>query len=112
MSKASERQDFMAALGGEFGARVGVKVTMRIGRRLLSLARSANRYNELVCDVGLSDAEQKRADRVDAEAEMLAAELSTMIILNGDPRGYPFYIVTPSGECYGDWGQRGLGVPC
>mgnify|MGYP007070616024 CR=1 FL=1 len=108
------RQEFLVYLSREFPDLSGYDI-LRIGLRLLAVSRASHRIHLRVCNEKMDDALEarigKRSDRLDAEAERLAAELGTRAILNPDPRGCPIYIVCPSGHTYGDWGGRGMAVP-
>ncbi len=109
MTYQKEREHFIAAFVREFPS-----VDLYISRRLLHMATSEQRQNEIECSVPVTDRQQARMDarhkarksRVEALAEFLGAD----VIWNGDPRGFPFLLTCPSGRTY-DFGGRGLGVP-
>jgi hypothetical protein len=80
-------------------------------RVLMQTARQLAGLNLAACNYGLTDRQERKHDRLQEKAQQIAADLGTTVVCNGDPRGYALYIVTPSGNCGGDWGSRGYPVP-
>lgn len=99
----------------DFGARLQKEFPnlpfYKAGRELMKVAHSLAGLHLAACNYGLTDRQEHRHDRLEARAVELAASLNTTVVTNGDPRGYALYLVLPSGDCGGDWGQRGWPVP-
>lgn len=105
MTYAREREFFLLHFAREFPA-----ADFGIARRLLRLATSSQRFNEMACSIPIGDAMSRAEDRRTELARRLAKEIGAELVENGDPRGYPYFLTCPSGRTY-DWGERGLGIP-
>lgn len=63
---------------------------------LCHIARSLSRLNEIACNSGLSQRQQKRLEHLDEQVKgTLQRAGLTLNHLNGDPRGYAVYINLP-----------------
>ena len=105
-----EITEAMAAIIEETGrppSEVGAVVT-----ELFSLAKRANRYNEINCNGELTERQDALSAKVDTRMTELAASLGLESELNGDPRGFPFYVKLPKTGRSNSWGgsERGWGI--
>ena len=78
---------------------------------LLSMARRLDRYNEVECNYGVSEAQQKRIANLEKRVTALCGELGISCHFNGDPRGYAVKLHLPDGA-YNTWGgkEEGWGI--
>jgi hypothetical protein len=103
---------FWAILAAHKPADMSMSRLLDIGNRLVDIAKSQERYNVQACNVGLTDRQQARSDKIDAEAVELGKELGAVkVTCNGDPRGYPLFLDWGDGTGNDGWGHRGLIVP-
>lgn len=79
---------------------------------LCQIAHSLSRLNEIACNSGLSQRQQKRLESLDEQVEkMLKRTGLTLNHLNGDPRGYAVYINLPDGYSNSFGGrEHGYGI--
>lgn len=84
------------------------RLLLETATKLITLSRRQNQLNERACNVGLTDREQKRSDAIDAEAAQLLADIGLGCYTNGDPRGCPFGVLSPS-KRYNGWGGAECG---
>lgn len=74
---------------------------------LLALARRLNRYNEVECNYGLTERQQKNVERLEKRVrELLPPQVG--VTFNGDPRGYAVKLHFASGV-YNTWGGKSEG---
>ena len=59
MSKEVEKMRFIAIMCENFGAS---REVTQLAMELMTLARKAERYNVLACNIGLTDSQDKRQD--------------------------------------------------
>lgn len=77
---------------------------------LSKVAKSLHRTYEAECNGELTPRQQARQQKLERRADELAREMgATGIVLQGDPRGAPVFIICPDGYA-NDWGQRGITV--
>lgn len=81
-----------------------------IANRMMQLARTAQRYNLLRCNVGLTPAQDRRSQRVDEKFLRLCQEWGWEGKIGSDPRGFALKIVFPDGSS-NNWPGDGWGVP-
>lgn len=62
-------------------------------QRLLEIARSLNRYNELRCEYELTTRQEAREARLEREAKEIAERHNCFLVLNGDPRVSPVVLL-------------------
>ena len=84
--------------------------------RLHGIAKSVHRLGELSCNFGLTDRQDKREDRLVAEARKLAESIGAQLYYQGDPRGWEFSLYFPQDLKPGqtpesDGGWHGVGIP-
>jgi hypothetical protein len=75
-----------------------VALTPMLGQDTLpmqAIARSLHRLDEANCNVGLTEAQEKRAENLDDRAEALARLHGLAVYVQGDPRGWPLYLYDP-----------------
>ena len=60
--------------------------------RMCEISRATQRLNEAACNYGLTDRQQKRADKLDNEMREICASVGLVVYCNGDPRGCPYKI--------------------
>lgn len=80
--------------------------------KMQAIARSLHRLQEASCNVSLTPGQEKRLDRLVAEAEALAKQAGLILYYQSDPRGWPLYLLRPDqiagslDSCY----DRGIAV--
>lgn len=81
--------------------------------KLIRLANKCQKWNEKVCSIPMGEVEQLKEEDRDGlriiQAKLIIDRLGGVLKDNGDPRGFPFQIIPPSGKDY-DFGG-GFGVP-
>ncbi len=78
-------------------------------RELCRLATSLNRLNEIACNSGLTERQQRRKQNLQTRIKSLLER--TGLVLNhfeSDPRGYAVYLDLPDGS-YNSFGGRECG---
>ena len=78
------------------------------------LAKKLHRLDENACNRELSDNEKKQNSKAETAVAELAKQFNATVEMNGDPRGYPFYLRLPKLNNLdriptNDLGQRGWG---
>ncbi len=76
---------------------------------LFTQARRVQTLNERACNVGLTDKEQKRSDKLDQAIIDRCKEWNIQVEVNGDPRGFPIKLILPNGDCNSAW-ERVWGI--
>lgn len=109
MGYQKDREQFIALFYREFpSARLSDCLA------LLREASAEQRFNEISSSIDVGDKElarlEKRSENRTARVRAICERIGGKLIENGDPRGYPYLIATPSGRT-NDWGQRGIGIP-
>ena len=77
-----------------------------------SLARSLHRLYEAACNSGLTERQEKRAQKLEQKVRSVVERAGlTLNHFNADPRGYPVYVNLPDGS-YNTLGGRehGYGI--
>lgn len=108
MNKA--QVEFVTRIVTECGPGVGTEQAGDAALRLMQLARKAQRYNLLHCNVGLTPKQEKASEKVDQEVSDIAQTLGIKVKSQGDPRGYAIRVYLPSGMSNSFAGD-GYGVP-
>ena len=105
----SDITKFLSQMHLNFGINAEVDAA---AEKLITLARRAQRYNVLACNVVLTPRQSRNATRINDQATAIGASLNTAIYTNGDPRGYALAIRLPNGA-YNTWGgvEHGWGIP-
>jgi hypothetical protein len=65
-------------------------------RKLQKIAKSLSRLDVLACNVGLTDKQEAKLAKLEAEAERLANEMGLKSYHQGDPRGLSLYLIDES----------------
>jgi hypothetical protein len=66
---------------------------INVYKDLLKISKRVSNLDVADCNVGLTDRQTKREDKLIAEAETIAARLGLHIYHQGDPRGASLYLV-------------------
>ncbi len=108
--KTRDVLDTLAALEAETGKTA--RELAPIVDELYTLAKRADHYNEMRCNVEMTDQQEARADRIDARMVALVASIGLTGTPNGDPRGFAFYVHLPKTGRYNSWGgaETGWGI--
>lgn len=95
MSKENQRMNRYSIFnlsGKPFTGADEFMVIIDTARRLQSLARSLHRLAEHECDYGLTPRQEKRQERLEAEAGECAGFLGLKAYIQRDPRGPAIYV--------------------
>ena len=77
--------------------------------RLKKIARSLHRYYEIHCERSLTEREERRMEKLEAEAKEIAARWGLCIDFCSDPRGAPICLHDDA-EALRSWRYSGLVV--
>jgi hypothetical protein len=79
---------------------------------LCRFANSLNRLNEIACNSGLTERQERRKQNLQTRIKA-ALERAGLVLnhFNGDPRGYAVYLDLPDGSCNSFGGREcGYGI--
>jgi len=79
-------------------------------QRLMRYAATYGRLQEQDCNVGLTEAERAKEQRIECQIQLLCREFKAIPKFSGDPRGNTVKICVPDGYT-NDWGSVGICVP-
>lgn len=112
-TKADDFALFVAVLAEALkGPEANPAATANLALAFRRLARTLTRYAVKDCNIGLTEADKVRQRRAERAAAGLATAAGLTAKVGGDPRGYCFRLVLPTGR-YNTWGgaEEGWGVP-
>ena len=111
MSNSFDQMEFAARLQYELQCKPYIAASH--ASRLMQYGRTIQRLNELACNVGLTEAQEKtRGRKAEAIRDYVSSELggNFSVFINGDPRGAALKLGVPSKAC-DDMGGDGICVP-
>src|SRR6201988_3984165 len=82
----------------------------RDAAELCRLANSLNRLNEIACNSGLTERQERRKQNLQTRIKAVLESAGLVLnYFNSDPRGYAVYLDLPDGS-YNSFGGRGCGI--
>ena len=115
MSRAThkQRESFAVAMAKELPD-LSIEQVARLASLLMRQGSTYCRLQEETCGVEMTERQEKRHDRKEANVERRVTELcaphNIRPVFEGDPRGHTIKLVMPSGRT-DDWGHTGICVP-
>lgn len=76
--------------------RTGGALTVGDIERLFCISRTLHRLDEAQCSYGLTNRQERRAEKLEAEAMRIADKAKALAYHQGDPRGCSLYIIWPA----------------
>lgn len=101
-TKQSEVQELITVLAAN-NPEVPAGEVFHAASNLLRLARAHHHLAELDCNEGLTDADQRRVERIEREIRDYASPYATGVKFQGDPRGCTVGLLLKNGK-WNSWG--------
>lgn len=104
-----DREEFVALMVSELREHRWTEV-LELARNLMRWARTHGNYQENRCNRDVTEAEEKREERLEERIAEACKPFGITPVFSGDPRGATVKLKVPSGLT-NDWGSTGICVP-